>query len=99
MFQSFSFPGQPSDQGMLEVESAMFKDLVIFNFQETDRNLTVKTLCGLYFANVAFDAKYAYKIDDDVLPKFKKIFFFTYHTSDLIHQMSCWGEKRRMFLF
>ncbi len=78
----FVFLGQHSDQRMdeeTEAEANMFKDLVIFNFLDTYRNLTVKNLCSLHFVNIAFDAKYVCKSDDDVLPKLKQILSFVSH--------------------
>lgn len=60
----------------INVEAAMFKDLVLFNFQDTYRNLTVKTLCGLQFVNVAYDTKYVFKIDDNAFPNLKQVFSF-----------------------
>ncbi len=63
----------------IKEEAAKFNDLVIFNFLDTYRNLTVKTLCSLHFVNVAYDTKYVFKSDDDVFLKLTKILNFASH--------------------
>ncbi len=47
--------------------------MAVFNFLDTYKNLTIKTLCSLHFVNIAYDTKYVYKIDDDTFPKLKTI--------------------------
>ena len=71
--------GQSPDEGSLEriqAEATVFQDLAVFQFRDTYRNLTVKTLSSLQFFNVAYNGSYLYKIDDDVFPKLKKILSF-----------------------
>ena len=51
----------------------MYNDIVVFDFQDAYRNLTIKTLTSLHWAVNTFNASYIFKVDDDVFPYVKDL--------------------------
>ena len=52
----------------LQNEAAYYNDIVVFDFQDTYRNLTIKTLTSLHWAVNTFNTSYIFKVDDDIFP-------------------------------
>ena len=51
----------------MQNESALYNDIVVFDFQDTYGNLTIKTLTSLHWAVNTFNtSSYIFKVDDDV---------------------------------
>ena len=71
IFQIIS--GKKYDLRRLQKESAVYQDIVAFNFEDTYRNLTVKTLTSISWAVNSFNTQFILKIDDDMFPNVKEI--------------------------
>ena len=69
------FSGDISLGGLKKVvaESYTYDDLVIFDFQDSYSNLTIKTLSSFHFVVQHFRARYILKVDDDMFINVKKI--------------------------
>lgn len=69
--------GQPVDRGLrqlMEQESQTYNDLVIGNFHDTYRNLTLKHLMALQWAaSQCSQAQFVVKLDDDIIVNFKQL--------------------------
>ena len=51
-------------------------DIVVFDFEDTYRNLTIKTLTSLHWAVHTFNTSYILKVDDDTFPNVNEILHF-----------------------
>ena len=54
-------------------ESVFYNDIVVLNFQDTYRNLTIKTLTSLHWAVNTFNTSFILKADDDTVANVRKI--------------------------
>ena len=52
----------------LQKESHMYNDIVVFDFEDTYRNLTIKTLTSLHWVVNTFNTSFILKVDDDIFP-------------------------------
>ena len=64
------------DLTSVQNESALYNDIVVFDFQDTYRNLTIKTLTSLNWAVSTFNTLFILKADDDTVANVKKIISF-----------------------
>ena len=58
----------------MQTEAEKYNDMVMFDFLDTYRNLTIKSLVTMDWAYNNINAAYYFKIDDDVFVKLKAIF-------------------------
>ena len=56
------------DLGTVQKESALYNDIVVFDFEDNYRNLTIKTLTSLHWVVNTFNTSFILKVDDDMFP-------------------------------
>ena len=57
----------------MQNESALYNDIVVFDFEDSYRNLTIKTLTSLHWAVKTFNTSFILKVDEDMVANVRDI--------------------------
>ena len=91
-----NFVGEPRNYNVTEmqIEQVTYNDIILFNFIDSYRNLTIKRLVSFYFAQHAYHTKLFFNMDDDMYVNFRRVFSLitsNINTTDNIIAGFCMG--------